>query len=103
MQKHIGIFALLLFSLAVNSSAQGDNPYVKSFTAEAIDDKVYLNWTTGAGFTCQDIHILVSTDSLDGYEKKGTYFGVCGDASEKDYSYVLEEPIPNRLNFIRLE
>ena len=70
MQKHIGIFALLLFSLAVNSSAQGDNPYVKSFTAEAIDDKVYLNWTTRAGFTCQDIHILVSTDSLDGYEKK---------------------------------
>jgi hypothetical protein len=79
------------------------NQYVKNLKATAVDGKVYLSWTTKAGFTCTDIHIEVSNDSLGTYEKRGTYFGICGDASERDYSYILNNPIPNKLNYIKLQ
>lgn len=62
-----------------------------------------MSWTTRAGFTCTDIHIAVSRDSTAGFQRKGTYFGVCGDTSEKDYTYVLENPHHNALNYLKLE
>jgi len=104
--KHIRITLLVLLASAAHLSSMGQeefNPYVKSFSATAIDGKLYLSWTTRAGFTCQDIHIEVSNDSLDGFERRGTYYGVCGDASERNYSYVLENPNPNSLNYLKLE
>ena len=83
----IRITFLFIFSFfGVNANAQLSNPFVKNFEAEAIDGKVFLTWTTRAGFTCQDIHIEVAGDSIEGYERRGTYFGICGDASEKDYT-----------------
>jgi len=92
-----------IFSL-INVSAQNEyHPFVKNFKAEAIEGRVFLTWTTKAGFTCQDIHIQVSRDSVDYFENKGTYFGICGDATEKDYSFILENPIYNTLNYLRLE
>ena len=100
--KRLSLLILVsLFSML--SNAQSSNPFVKNFTAEAIDGKLFITWTTRAGFTCQDIHIEVSKDSMEGFERRGTYFGICGDASEKDYSYILENPNRNSLNYLRLE
>ena len=79
------------------------NPYVKSFNATAIDGKLYLSWKTRAGFTCQDIHIEVSRDSVSGFERRGTYYGICGDTSERYYTHVLDDPILNALNYVKLE
>lgn len=82
--------------------AQVLHPYVKNMNATAVDGKLFITWTTHAGFTCQDIHIELSTDSIS-FERKGTYFGICGDTAEKDYSYLIEEPFLNTTNYIRLE
>lgn len=105
INKHIRIVLLLIVGSFTSyfALAQEYNPYVKTFNAIAIDGKVYLSWTTRAGFTCQDIHIEVSRDSLSGFERRGTYYGICGDASEKNYTYVLDNPILNTLNYLKLE
>jgi len=87
-----------IFSLI---SAQAQNkyrPFVKNFKAGAIEGRVFLSWTTKAGFTCQDIQ--VSGESVDYSETKGTYFGVCGDTTKKDYTFLLENPIRNALNYM---
>ena len=107
--RYINAFRKVLLIVAIVSLFQTDSiaqvysPYVKDFKAQAIDGKLYLSWTTRAGFTCTDIHIEVSRDSLDHFERKGTYYGVCGDASEKDYTYVLDNPIYNSLNYLKLQ
>jgi hypothetical protein len=99
-----GCLALYFIFSLFNVSAQNENhPFVKNFKAEAIEGRVFLSWTTKAGFTCQDIHIQLSGDSVDYFETKGTYFGICGDATEKDYSFILENPIYNSLNYLKLE
>lgn len=95
------VAGILLFNSI--ATAQEYSPYVKDFKAQAIDGKICLSWTTRAGFTCTDIHIEVSRDSVQGFERKGTYFGICGDASEKDYTYVLDQPHYNTLNYLKLE
>jgi hypothetical protein len=92
-----------VFIFCISASAQVYSPYVKDLKAQAIDGKIYMSWTTRAGFTCTDIHIAVSRDSTAGFQRKGTYFGVCGDTSEKDYTYVLENPHHNALNYLKLE
>ncbi|NNJ55663.1 MAG: hypothetical protein HKP14_06005 [Bacteroidia bacterium] len=78
------------------------HPYVKKLNATAVDGKLFITWTTHAGFSCQDIHIELSTDSIN-FTRKGTYFGLCGDTAEKDYSYLIEDPFLNTTNYIRLE
>ena len=99
-----GCVAVYFIFSPFNVSAQNENhPFVKNFKAEAIEGRVFLSWTTKAGFTCQDIHIQLSGDSVDYFETKGTYFGICGDATEKDYSFILENPIYNTLNYLKLE
>ena len=92
-----------VFIFCISASAQVYSPYVKDLKAQAIDGKIYMSWTTRAGFTCTDIHIEVSRDSTAGFQRKGTYFGVCGDTSEKNYTYVLEYPHNNTLNYLKLE
>jgi hypothetical protein len=79
------------------------SPCVKDFKAQAIGGNIYMSWTTRAGFTCTDIHIVVSRDSTAGFERRGTYYGVCGDTSEKDYTYILENPHHNTVNYLKLE
>jgi len=94
-----GCLAVYFIFSVINVSAQNEyHPFVKKFKAEATEERVFLT-----SFTCQDIHIKVSGDSVDYFETKGTYFGICGDAAEKDYSFILENPIYNTLNYLRLE
>lgn len=103
LRRYTAILFLLFFSSIETFGQQENNPFIKSFTANAKNGSIYLSWTTRAGFTCQDIHIYVSRDSLLGYERRGTYFGMCGDTSEKQYTYLLENTFLNERNFIKLE
>ena len=106
INKQIRIALLVLFSGIIYFSSQAQdeyNPYVTSFRAAAVDGKLYLSWKTKAGFTCQDIHIEVSLDSVSGFERRGTYYGICGDTAERYYTYVLDNPIINALNYVKLE
>ena len=86
------------------TEAQGQNSsYVKNFDAQLINGKIHLGWYTRAGFTCNDIHIKLSNDSVSNFETVGSIYGVCGDTSEKYYSYTLDAPLKNTTNFIKLE
>lgn len=103
LRRYTAILFLLFFSSIDTFGQQENNPFIKSFTANAKNGNIYLSWTTRAGFTCQDIHINVSRDSLLGYERRGTYFGICGDTSEQKYTYLLEDIFLNKRNFVKLE
>lgn len=96
------VLALCTFSFL--SIAQSDDySYVKNFKARASNGKIFLSWTTKAGFTCQDIGIQVSTDSIYDFQSKGTIYGVCGNTDQEEhYTFVIDDPIPNRTNYIRL-
>lgn len=94
--------SILLVVSAPKSHAQADHPYLKAFSAQQANGKIFLRWTTRAGFSCQDIGIELSTDSIT-WHKKGTYFGICGDTAEKDYQYIVDSPFVNNLNFIRIK
>lgn len=106
---HIFIHRLIAASILLclyTSSALAQNTYdlyVRNLNAESIDGKLYVTWTTRAGFSCQDIHVEVSTDSINDYKKIATYYGLCGDTSEKNYRLLVTNPIPNRLNYVRLQ
>ncbi|MGB1038955.1 MAG: hypothetical protein ACPGYY_09935 [Bacteroidia bacterium] len=97
-------FLILCFALiSIQSVAQTANQNIKNFQAKSTQGKVFLTWTTVAGFSCQDIKILISADSNSSYRHIGTYFGICGDTSEQNYTYTIDSPYLNRTNYIKLE
>lgn len=100
MAKRLLIIVFLLISLG--SIAQEQHPYIKNLKARAFEGKLIVSWTTKAGFSCQDIVVQLSEDSIQ-FENKATYFGICGDTSEKDYVLTVEEPFLNSKNYIKLD
>ena len=96
---------LVLFGLLWTSSvlfAQDSHPYVKHLQATVTGDQLLVSWTTKAGFSCQDIAVELSTDSVN-FVTKAIYFGICGDFEEKDYTLLVDSPFYNRINYIRLD
>jgi hypothetical protein len=105
LNKHSITKALLilcLLSFKTNSFGQTLHPYVKDFKASSTNGQLHISWTTRPGFTCQDIHIELSKDSAN-FTRVGTYFGLCGDTAEKHYTFTVNEPYHNTVNYIRLE
>ncbi len=96
------IFMVASLFLADQLAAQDLHPYLKNFNLTASNGQLYLSWTTRPGFTCQDIHIELSKDSTN-FNRVGTYFGLCGDTAEKHYTFIIEEPHFNTINYVRLE
>ncbi len=82
--------------------AQEAESFLVSYNASTLGNKILVTWTTKSGFTCQDIHIELGSDTFN-YTRVGTYYGICGDTSEKGYTYIIESPIKNKLNYIRIE
>ncbi len=76
---------------------------VKDFSVTEFDGKIFMSWTTRAGFTCQDIYIQHSLDTNVGFNRVGAIYGVCGDTAEKKYSYIIEQPTYNQLNYVRIQ
>jgi hypothetical protein len=92
---------LIFFSLT--GFSQDVHPIVKDFFAEQRDETVYLQWTIKEGQTCNDIYIERSENNVH-FERIGLIAGVCG-SSDADvvYSYTDSIPIPNQINYYRLE
>lgn len=99
MFKSWTVLVLVLATLKV--SAQ-DHPYIADLRAQQVQDRILVEWTTKAGFSCQDIMVQLSSDSVN-FSTKATYYGLCGDTTEKRYSLFIDKPIVNALNYIRLD
>ena len=97
------LLVVLVFSLTLwsKSQAQNSHPHLKYFNVQTLNGKLLVSWTTRAGFSCQDVHIELSTDSIN-WDRKATLFGVCGDTVERDYSMVVDSPYTNAINYVRL-
>ena len=96
------IVVFIFTSLFAQAYSQDQHPYIKNLRAIAADAEILVSWTTKAGFTCQDIVVELSIDSLN-FVAKETYFGLCGDSTERDYVLRVPDPFHNKKNFIRLD
>ncbi|MCF8449203.1 MAG: T9SS type A sorting domain-containing protein [Taibaiella sp.] len=90
---------LLLAGLSPVAAQSG---IVKSYFAEAKNDKVYLRWIMAAGNTCNGIEISRSTDGAN-YTLIGNIYGVCGsEDTAQTFEFTDENPLKNKTNFYRL-
>lgn len=88
--------------LAGLSPAAAQSGIVKSYFAEAKNDKVYLRWIMAAGNTCNGIEISRSTDGAN-YTLIGNIYGVCGsEDTAQTFEFTDENPLKNKTNFYRL-
>lgn len=96
----IGLFMLVvLHSLA----AAQPHPILDDFTAFRDGNTVLLKWTITSGSTCNGIRIYRAEDTIN-YIQVGDIAGVCGSStSPVPYSFTDLSPIPNRINYYRLE
>ncbi len=78
------------------------NPALTNFSVQQIDNSISIAWTVKAGFSCTDVNVEYSTDSVNFFPIY-TYPGVCGATSEdQDYDFVQESPSSNKKNFYRM-
>lgn len=96
----IGLFMLVvLHSLA----AAQPHPILDDFTAFRDGNTVLLKWTITSGSTCNGIRIYRAEDTIN-YIQVGDIAGVCGSStSPVPYSFTDLSPIPNKINYYRLE
>lgn len=92
---------MLVFTL-LGIVTYGQSSYLKHIKATVANEKIFISWTTKAGFTCQDIFIELGKDSLK-FKKVGAIYGWCGVTTEKDYGFVIDSPFYNQLNFVRIK
>lgn len=96
---------LLYFVLwLLSTSAFGQLPpgIIDRLAARAVGNKVQVEVTLSAGFTCNGIVITRSTDSLQ-FETIGLIGGVCGDsAASVSYSFTDSFPPTNQRLFYQL-
>lgn len=79
-----------------------ENPVLVSFSVEQVGDSVIARWTVKAGFSCNDVTLERSRDSLY-FTPVYTYPGICGASSEnEDYSYPDHDPVKNSRSYYRL-
>lgn len=78
------------------------NPALTNFSVQQVDNSISITWTVKAGFSCTDVNVEFSTDSVS-FSSIYTYPGVCGATSEdQDYNFVQENPASNKKNFYRM-
>jgi len=95
---------ILIFPLLVVSKLlSAQHPLLNSFDVFYKDGHVHLDWVMKAGSTCNGINIFRSTDSKS-FIQIGDIEGICGSpATPLPYSFVDENPVPNKINYYRLE
>ncbi len=102
--KIIYSFALLpLIFLSLILSAQTPHPILRYFSGAVVDGQVRLSWVIFGGSTCNGIIIERSANGTI-FETIGDIAGICG-SPDTDIPYVFldENPVPNQVNFYRLE
>ena len=100
MLRKSTIICTILLLLSQKVTGQ---PYLSDFNISEVEGNVVVTWTTRAGFTCEDIHVLYGTDS-NALSAVYTYPGICGsDTSEKSYTFIMREPDVNRDIFFQID
>jgi len=95
------ILSFLLLSW-MGANAQ-PHPILDDFISYLDNDKVLLKWTISSGSTCNGIKIYRSADVVS-FTEIGSIAGVCGSSSSPvPYDFTDEAPIPNKINYYRLE
>lgn len=97
-----GILTIILSGLSFLSQAQEISPYLKNFGATVYQTDVYLEWTTRAGFSCEDVvveHGLYTLSFLPVY----TWPGVCGNQSSEENYFVTLQSLQAGRNYFRLD
>lgn len=95
-------YLTLLFFIII-SSVNAKAQFLSEFYALPLTSSVELKITISAGNTCNGITILRSEDGIN-YSPVGGIAGVCGSTTEDTfYSFTDESPLPNALNYYRLD
>jgi hypothetical protein len=100
-----GLTFLLFFSLHLNLFAQVELPvvssHIKRISAQPFGDRILVSWTTKANYYCTDVQIYYGNDSND-LASVGRYPGICGDTTEKDYHFWIDEPVFNQVSYVKI-
>lgn len=101
MKRKIIISFLLLWCLKSNAQF---HPILDGFSVFLDKDKAILKWVIKGGSTCNGINIYRSDDTLSSFVQIGSIAGICGSsASATPYEFTDISPIPNKINYYRLE
>jgi hypothetical protein len=96
------IVTILLISLHFFAQAQEISPYLKNFGATVYQTDVYLEWTTRAGFSCEDVVVEHGLDTLS-FLPVYTWPGICGNQSSEVRYLVTLESLNAGRNYFRLD
>lgn len=93
---------LVAFLASIQTFGQLPPGVIDRLAARAVGNKVQVEVTLSAGYTCNGILITRSTDSLQ-FETVGLIGGVCGDsAASVSYSFTDSFPPTNQRLFYQL-
>ena len=99
---HHSFFILIHFFIFSVTFSQ-DVDFVSKLKVIEVEQSFLVNWTIDSGKTCQGQNILHSTDGVN-FEEVGHISGICGNLSEPvDYSFTHSNPVPNAINYYRIE
>jgi len=94
------IFTFLFFICGL-SQVRGSQ-YLENFDLDIDGNSLLISWTTTEGFSCEDLTIQYSTDSLV-WEEIYRYPGICGSESKaEDYDYLFKNPATNRVIYFKI-
>jgi len=97
---------LLLFVSLMNLNAlaaQGRHPILSHLRVFEVNGSVHIDCTIKAGFTCNGINYLRSSDNLE-FEKIGQISGICGSPDvEVTYRFTDENPPKNQRLYYTLD
>lgn len=94
---------LIILSFQMISVFGQENPILNYFSANLLNDQVYLSLEIKGGSQCNGITIFRSTDSLN-YEEIGSIPGLCGSPDfAQAYEFTDPNPVPNAHNYYKVE
>ena len=93
---------IFLLGLFVAGQLQAQHEFLSSFTASAVPEGVFLEWTINQGSTCLGVTID-RLNSFGEFTEIGRIDEVCGSIVEPvDYSFLDESPVSGGVNSYRL-
>ncbi|MDY0104729.1 MAG: T9SS type A sorting domain-containing protein [Lentimicrobium sp.] len=100
MSKYLRFLFFILF-LPLFAIAQ--HPLLDNFDGFQQDDRIYLRWTFSSGSLCDGTRVFRSGDG-EVFQQIGEIAGICGASGRPViYNYIDSLPVPNALNYYRLE
>jgi len=87
----------------ISAKSQEADSILSYFAGAISENKIQVNWAISGGNTCEGTIVQRSVDGLF-FNTIGEIGGVCGSPDfEIPYFFIDENPLPNTVNFYRLE